>query len=655
MKRILLLAPMLVMAAGCAAVEQYNPVNLVATGLDAGFKKATEKLRDLKSNESAEPKKSIEERLLEKKRQRELDELPTIALSDKVKVRVKDGYVLADNLTFDSRTRLAVGGPTFYTIKSGSMKSLFGSFASRVSDWQRYVETHDCSLEAALATDSGIQIRSNLLSTSCTALGIEAAEQVNKIADQVTPRPAMTLRKAMKEKPEDLYGHLTQDIGVQLVDTKSARGRAINEYAGLPSVDPTRPDTAIAALGKLRTDPAIVETIQAIIALIPPEKELIPLVEKEKSEPVEWRRQNVGGLAMQSVPTKWRKYTYSEPALQRNKLFNDDAVRNWLGWEAFLDDTLILQLKHFDFPLSAPRFGADYLTGEGMTTIVRKGGHVSLETIPRAMMAFLIPPFMNIAPENQIQGPGGERYIGFPEITPSRERYQTAWATWHKLVQGMTPDEIRKLVIFSKLQRGESPAGSGNSMGFLVRNAVAPAYMSAVNNPLLWKIDEVSGENTSLSYTVNQANPGYTLSVFLEQALVQQVKRTDGYNDETGAWHKPKEIVSEVKHLPVFGEFIQALFAGNADYCKALVNKAVSSSALESVKARAREEVSAIQLPREKLVPVLGENPAAIYRHLAKVMGVQDLRAEEEEAKAAAEQKRAQEQEQQRTMRKVAW
>lgn len=381
-------------------------------------------------------------------------------------VFVKDGFVFDagyKHFFYDSKTHLAVFSPAYDTdnrrskqklkqakrsgnttartalIKDEQLRSILDSMAADPKAWEAYFKNQSCEddtkLRAGLKMKKGE--KANLIAKNCSALQQQVAAALAGID-----------------------GAEQQDIS-----SGGERWKAVAALGLVPEVSiPFKYEQATDALKKA-SDPATTAKIERIMKDMPPEDEIITVIEAKSVKTVTTttpRHKTIGGNVTGGKTTSHEETVVERsPSILTNEVFENKQLQAILGNVAFTDDVFVAHLKDFDYGLTNPDWNPEYATQSVEVAIPGNGAMLHQGVVPRAayawMRGFTHSAGLFLPEANTVAGPGDEgRFIAFPFIadTLTLEQYKTGWTTWHAMVQGMSNDEIRKLVLFSDVVRG---------------------------------------------------------------------------------------------------------------------------------------------------------------------------------------------------------
>lgn len=246
---------------------------------------------------------------------------------------------------------------------------------------------------------------------------------------------------------------------------------------------------------------------------------------------------------------------------------NAEKARPWLR---FVEDAAIDSMRQVDMQLDDPdsQTVKDYMAGMVELPPDRYDYPRGI-TVPRVLLAYLIPKWIeyDYADLYKIKGKDGAMIIAMPDLEPSRASYETGWVTWHKLLKTMSLDEVRKMLLFIQVVRGVQPElqidrPNTDQERIAKQDAELARY---------WEIAILSIEK-------------FTLREFWRYVIPVSYTTAP----------RPKGPPPPPALIPEFREFYTALFAGNVDECRKVVNKTVSDAAVAAKKEKARAEIAKI-------------------------------------------------------------
>ena len=327
-------------------------------------------------------------------------------------------------------------------------------------------------------------------------------------------------------------------------------------------------------------------------------------------------------------------------------MFEQKPVLALLGNLAFTDDVLVKHLKDFDYGLTNPSFNPGH--ADANVDTYTNGGDV-IGSEPRAIYAWAAAfnMYFRLPEDNMVTGPGGVgRYITFPFFQElSVDQYKTGWISWHKMLQGDSVDDIRKLILFADVVRGAAPnspiidtrktqsardvaanaEGTGYAkkkrrfpaddakavaratwpgmMSLFVGQSIAPPDLRAVNLPTLWDVSVKDPRDPYSTISGSMGNPGLTAGEWFGAVLSSGGATVNDNKD--------------------FQAFTTAIFNGNVAAAKAVVNQAVSNKALVAQVQASKAELQNADLPddlKPRLAQAIAVNPMGIYRHLGEAV-----------------------------------
>jgi len=391
-----------------------------------------------------------------------------LRFTDAAKIYVKDGFVFTLNsFVYDSDSHLAAlaagatpqerarknskkvrqsgGVPqgTIAIIKDEGIRSIFDSMAKQPNVWVSYLAggENTCAEEKTLL--DGLKFKSKL--------------PANHIA---------TTCSALRSRVDQVLGGLDSSEKQLISGGDTTRGKIISDHGLLPIIKaPFDASEAVAAI-KEANKPSTLEAIGRLFVDLPPEEEIIPLIDvKEMVLTGETKKVRPGAMTFGRTVQVEREETHREPAILPHDIYKKFEVKMFLGDLAYTDggDFLIDQLRNFDYALGNPSFTPGFDTDSRQVWLSGKTNFMVKSYVPRAMYAFSVAKNnndgLNLSDSNWTYGQEDVgRFMAFPFMPEAGlAEYKTAWTTWHALLRkdgGLTKDEIRKLVLFGDVVRG---------------------------------------------------------------------------------------------------------------------------------------------------------------------------------------------------------
>jgi hypothetical protein len=550
-----------------------------------------------------------------------------LKMSDDVGIYVKDGFVFPSVpwFVYDSNSHLAAfaagAGPVgraqansrnhikraneygqVAIIKDEEIRGIFDSMAAKPQLWAKYLEGGDdsCTNEKALLAELKFKakVKGNLIAASCTGL---------------------------KTKVDAVLGGLDASEKQIISGGDTERGKIIADHGLLPAIGtPFKAEHGIAAI-KQANKPETVASIAALLADLPPEGEIIPLIErKEMVATGETRRIPPTTLGSGRTVAVEKEQTWKESSILPHDVFKTPEAQAFLGNLAYTEsgDFIVDQLRNFDYPLSNPAFNPNFAAESRLSWLTGPKVMMVKSYVPRPMYAWSIfknnQQGLSTEEANWISGQEGVgRFLSFPFLSDvGLPEYKTAWITWHKMLQKdqMSADELRKLVLLADLVSGGKMNGQfqvvadpfkakrtkpmeavkySSFMGYFAAKAVAPVNMRAINLPSEWDVANYQTQNP------DDSNPGLTVGRWYVSVLAAAPEKANANPD--------------------FVAFTKALFAGDVAGCRAVINKAVTDADLAKVGMKAKSDLSKADLPdtvKLRFGEALANNPTALYKHL---------------------------------------
>lgn len=367
-------------------------------------------------------------------------------------------------MAYDSQTSIIQLPSGTYRLVKEDIKGMLNAMAQHPAEFKQYAEGKKCSDEDVVRgflNGSGPQ-------KSVLGEGTAVCEDLSNEINKMTATLWEGIQKTSSHMNKNANGYdrqhdrnLFQIIDNEKTESGAAVGmiiEAMDVKAGRkPVIKYYKFEDILAQLRKYR-DPALQAAIATINKDMPAEREIVPHIVVTKNQEVATGRTvaNPGTSATMLQGRNievMRKERYQATEFEWTaKAFRGPQAATWAGWLMFTNDALVNSLKHFDYSLQNK-------TIQHVKTVnpLKIYDGVFAKNIPMMSQGQSVVWHLqdgDSADNERIRNNDEEvarmkRLTGRGLDIPGAEEFTTPVAreNWHRFVQSLTPDQLRKLVV----------------------------------------------------------------------------------------------------------------------------------------------------------------------------------------------------------------